>query len=166
MGETVPAVLLPEGPTAVLSEIVELVNGKLADHQRISGYTVWPEEDFPKTHTMKVRGNLVIDYLKAASQGSESRRLTHERPASADTDPLVRIISQVVEVSVQEVELGKTLAGDLGLDSLKRVELLSVIEQELNTYLDEAHLGPSTTVAELGQLVAKQTQGSGPGLSF
>ncbi len=166
-GETVHAVLLLQDSTAPAAEIVEEINGKLADHQRIAGYTVWHEEDFPKTHTLKVKKPLALDYLKtAASQGSERASPKLGTPSSASVDPLVRIIAQVAQVSLQEVEPGNTLGGDLSLDSLNRVELLSVIEQELGTYIDESLLEPTTTVEGLKELVAKQARAEGPGLHF
>ena len=166
-GETVHAVLLTEGSTGLIKEVVEEVNAKLADHQRISGYTIWPEEDLPRTHTMKVRKGLVVDFLKAASsQSSETSASSPKSASPAVVDPLTRIISQVAQVRVQEVEPGKTLADDLGLDSLKRVELLSLVEQELSTYIDEALLSPTTTVAELKELVERHPRSASPGLRF
>jgi hypothetical protein len=34
-------------------DLVEQVNDQLADHQRVQRYSVWPEEDFPRTTTRK-----------------------------------------------------------------------------------------------------------------
>ena len=45
-GETVHAVLLVIEPQ-LSRDVIREVNGKLADHQRISGYTVWHQEDSP-----------------------------------------------------------------------------------------------------------------------
>ena len=44
------ALLLDDGADA--DEIVRAANAVLADHQRIQGFTVWPEEDLPRTHTL------------------------------------------------------------------------------------------------------------------
>ena len=166
-GETVHAVLLVEDPTVPVKEIVDAINDKLADHQRIASYAVWHEEDFPRTHTLKVRKGVVLDYLKAAaSEGPERASGEPATAASVPVDPLVRIIAQIADVPIQDVESGKTLGGDLSLDSLSRVELLSVVEQELGAYIDESLVGPSTTVDGLRQLVAEQTQAKGGGLHF
>ncbi|MCH8207174.1 MAG: AMP-binding protein, partial [Chloroflexi bacterium] len=166
-GETVHAVLLLEDPTVPAREIVNEVNDELADHQRIVSHTVWHEEDLPRTHTLKVRKGVVLDYLKAAaSQGSERASLGPGTMASAQVDPLVRIIAQIAEVPVQAVESSKTLGGDFSLDSLKRVELLSIVEQELGAYIDESLVGPNTTVEGLAELVTRQAQVSGHGLRF
>ena len=36
-------------------EVVRLANRALAPHQQIRGHTVWPDPDFPRTHSLKVR---------------------------------------------------------------------------------------------------------------
>ena len=48
----VHGVLLTGEPEAA-ADIVRTANGQLAPHQRIQRYTVWPEETFPVTPTMK-----------------------------------------------------------------------------------------------------------------
>ena len=165
--EKVHAVLLLADATAPIKDIVDGVNDMLADHQRIASYNVWHEEDLPRTHTLKVRKGVVLDYLKATASLGHERALTEPATAtSAPVDPLVRIIVQIAEVLMQDVDSDKTLGGDLSLDSLSRVELLSMVEQELGTYIDESLVGPSTTVAGLRELVAQQAQARGQGLRF
>ncbi len=53
-GSEVHAVLLLEDPQRAKT-IVGLANKQLASHQQIRGYTIWPNEDFPRTHTLKVK---------------------------------------------------------------------------------------------------------------
>ena len=116
---------------------------------------------------MKVKKALVLDHLKeAASQSTESTAIAPETATSTHLDPLVQLVGQVAQVPVTAVEPEKTLGSDLGLDSLGRVELLSMVEQELGVYIDESLLGPSTTVGELQQLVTQQAQAKGAPLSF
>ncbi len=169
-GETVHAVLLvnePQLPGDAIREVVGEVNGNLADHQRISGHTVWHPEDFPRTPTLKVKKALVLDHLKeVTSQSSESPAIAPETATTAHIDSLVQLVGQLAQVPVTAVEPDKTLGSDLGLDSLGRVELLSMVEQELGVYIDESLLGPSTTVGELQLLVAQQAQAKGVTLSF
>jgi long-chain acyl-CoA synthetase len=38
---------------------VKAANGSLGPNQRIAGWRVWPESDFPRTHTLKVKRDLV-----------------------------------------------------------------------------------------------------------
>jgi 1-acyl-sn-glycerol-3-phosphate acyltransferase len=46
------------------------------------------------------------------------------------------------------------LSQDIGLDSLGRVDLLGVIEEELGTYIDDAALAGDATVGDLERMVA------------
>src|SRR5687767_3301791 len=70
------------------------------------------------------------------------------------TDPLVRVIAEVTERAAADVREEAELEADLGLDSIGRIELLMVIEEELGQAVDEARVGPQTTVAELRRLAA------------
>ncbi|MSQ15492.1 MAG: long-chain fatty acid--CoA ligase [Dehalococcoidia bacterium] len=45
-------------------DVVRKANGKLAAHQRVSGYTAWPGEDFPRTPTLKPKRKEILDALK------------------------------------------------------------------------------------------------------
>jgi long-chain acyl-CoA synthetase len=42
---------------------VQQANKQLAAHQQIRGFTLWPEKDFPRTHTLKVKRQEVLDAL-------------------------------------------------------------------------------------------------------
>ena len=43
--------------------IVQQVNKQLASHQQVRGFTIWPNEDFPRTHTLKVKRQDVLTML-------------------------------------------------------------------------------------------------------
>ena len=45
--------------------IVQQVNKQLASHQQVRGFTIWPDDDFPRTHTMKVKRQDVMAMLPA-----------------------------------------------------------------------------------------------------
>lgn len=166
-GERVHAVLLMEDPSVPVKDVVDSVNAGLADHQRIADYTVWSDDDFPRTHTLKVKKGIVLDAIVAAGGGGKAEALQPaDAPPSETVDPLLRLVAEVAEVPVRSVESGSTLGGDLGIDSLKRVELLSYVEQQFGTYVDESQVDPTTTVQELVELVASQAQVRGGGLRF
>ena len=47
-----------ERPAAVrdrLDAAVKAANATLGPNQRIAGWRLWPEEDFPRTHTLKIK---------------------------------------------------------------------------------------------------------------
>ena len=140
--------LLEDGASA--PELVRGVNSQMAGHQQIQGTTVWPEEDFPRTHTLKVKKPLVIDYLlNRTEQEPETPQETPEKAQSG----LQRIVASVCSISAEELTPEKTLGLDLNIDSLGRVELLSAIEQELGVFVDETQVGPETALGELEAMV-------------
>jgi long-chain acyl-CoA synthetase len=38
---------------------VKAANATLGPNQRVAGWRLWPESDFPRTHTLKVKRDLV-----------------------------------------------------------------------------------------------------------
>jgi long-chain acyl-CoA synthetase len=42
-----------------LQSAVKAANASLAVHQRVAALRVWPEDDFPRTHTLKVKRDVV-----------------------------------------------------------------------------------------------------------
>ncbi|HVB24024.1 MAG TPA: AMP-binding protein [Ktedonobacteraceae bacterium] len=62
-GPQVHAVLLLDDPAKVKT-IIQQANKQLAAHQQIRGFTIWPEADFPRTNTLKVKRPDVLDALQ------------------------------------------------------------------------------------------------------
>ncbi|HEU5230276.1 MAG TPA: AMP-binding protein [Ktedonobacteraceae bacterium] len=60
--QTVHAVLLTETPDKAKA-IIQQANKQLASHQQIKGFTIWHEPDFPRTHTLKVKRQEVINTI-------------------------------------------------------------------------------------------------------
>jgi len=60
----VHSILLVDDPGKAKA-IVQQVNKQLASHQQVKGFTVWPHEDFPRTHTMKVKRQDILTLLPA-----------------------------------------------------------------------------------------------------
>jgi long-chain acyl-CoA synthetase len=60
----VHGVLLMDDPDQAKSA-VQQANKQLASQQQVRGFTVWPEEDFPRTHTLKVKRPEVLEKLQA-----------------------------------------------------------------------------------------------------
>jgi long-chain acyl-CoA synthetase len=63
----------PEALRARMDGAVKAANAVLGINQRIDGWRLWPEDDFPRTHTLKVRRNLVQEWAD---------RTTREQAAS------------------------------------------------------------------------------------
>jgi long-chain acyl-CoA synthetase len=128
--------------------IVAQANRKLASHQQILSWSVWPEADFPRSVTRKVKKEEVIRALegKAAAPAAAMAKLT----------PLKRILAEVTRADPGAIADASRLGADLGIDSLLRIELVSRIEEQLNVMVEEAQITLETTVADLEALVEKQ----------
>ena len=61
-GPTVHSVLLMNEPDQAKSAVKQ-ANKQLASQQQIRGFTVWPDQDFPRTHTLKVKRPEVLERL-------------------------------------------------------------------------------------------------------
>lgn len=50
---------------ARIDGLIKQANRRLGQHQRIDAWRLWPEADFPRTHTLKIRRNAVRDWVGA-----------------------------------------------------------------------------------------------------
>lgn len=150
----VQAVLLLDDPSQA-DAIVRDANAQLGAHQQIRGVTLWPNEDFPRTHTLKVKKRLILDRLaelEATAQAPEGSSAKRADPGAAASG-LAALVASVAGVPVASVQSESTLSSDLNMDSLARVELLGVIEEELGAFIDDGDLDPDTTVGQLTAMV-------------
>ena len=166
-GLRVHAVVLLEDPAAA-GDVVRTANTVLAPHQQIRGATVWPDPDLPRTHTLKVRKPEVLARL-AALESPGRPAIAGPAPMGTgpriDVDPVTAIVASVGALDPATVRPDARLSSDLNLDSLRRVELLGVVEEELGVFVDDDALDPDATVADLITLVeaareAKRKPGS------
>ena len=160
----VHAALILEDADAA-QEAVAWTNGQLAEQQRIRGFTVWSDEDFPRTHTLKVKKQIVIDTILGKIQPEPPAATPAGARSAGGGRSLLHIIAEVSKRDVVDIEDEAALGDDLELDSLGRVELLSAVEAELGVYMDEGQVGPETTVRQLVDLVEEGSK-SPPMLSF
>jgi long-chain acyl-CoA synthetase len=158
---TVHAVLLLEDP-ADEDAVIRDANALLSGSQQIRSHSIWDSDDFPRTHTLKVVRREVLAHLMADATGlavsAAASRVPGtsivRRPSGNDTlANLTGLVASVSGVPPDLVRPDARLQGDLGLDSLGRVELLSVIEEEMGAYVDDGTLDPEATVAELAALI-------------
>src|SRR5262249_54212688 len=115
--------------------------------------TIWPDADFPTTPTQKVKKREVIERVLAMGRGTTEPVVTASGPSRVLTD-VERIVAQVANVPPDRVVPTAQLSQDIGLDSLGRVDLVGVIEEELGTYIDDEAVPADATVADLERMVA------------
>jgi long-chain acyl-CoA synthetase len=153
----VHAVLLLDDPAQEV-DVITRTNERLAAHQQIRGSTVWPDDDLPRTHTLKVRKPDILARLAdlerpASAHIPAAASKVRRADLDAQVDPITAIVAGLAGRPAADVQPAARLSTDLDLDSLQRVELLGVIEEETGVFVDDDALQPDTTVGELIALV-------------
>ncbi|MBA2446875.1 MAG: AMP-binding protein, partial [Chloroflexi bacterium] len=153
-GAKLHAYLLPGGPDAGSTDLKALIaraNGRLAQHQRVATASWWPEPDFPRTSTLKVRRVQLPPPDKVGAVEVDS--------VLAADDPVGQAIAGAAKVGAVRDE--QTL-GDLGLDSLGLVELALALEEKTGLPVGDGDLNVEQTVAQVRTLLAEgSARGSG-----
>ncbi|HJQ22633.1 MAG TPA: AMP-binding protein [Blastocatellia bacterium] len=164
------AVLIMKDEQGDAAAAIARANERLAPHQRLRRWAVWPEPEFPLTPTKKIRKPLVLEWLGVGCQVSGVRERTeydndsrrHPTPDTQHPTPSF-ILQEVARVSgedVQQVEPSANLAADLKLDSLGRVELLGALEDHYQVDLDEAAFTEATTVGDIERMIREGMRGA------
>ncbi len=145
-GEEVHAVLLLKPNAESPEKIIEKANVKLDPTQQITGFTVWQKLDFPKTPTLKIQKNKVMEFLK-------SKKIIGEED---ETDHLIKLVSKVTFKDSKEIKEDSLLVLDLGLTSIGRLELTGFIEQEFRVDIEDTAIKQNTKVSDLRNFIANR----------
>jgi long-chain acyl-CoA synthetase len=147
-GPEAVAALILRDENADAAEVVKRANTQLSQSQQIRRWFVWPEADFPRTPTRKVRKPIVKEAALAR---------TSEPPGGAQAltrdSALVDLIASISGEHIGKSDAKANLSADLKLDSLGRVQLLSALEDRYQIELDEAALTPETTLGALERMI-------------
>jgi long-chain acyl-CoA synthetase len=136
---------------------VESLSAKLASTKRISGYEIW-QEDLPRTTTRKLKRFEIEKRVRGGKHddsGAElpvTKPLTPEETAWLEQSEVQRALKVIREYSPNPPDTIRptdNLELDLGLDSMRRVELLVALEQGLGGDVRESQLSDLYTVREL-----------------
>ncbi|HYH86350.1 MAG TPA: AMP-binding protein [Pyrinomonadaceae bacterium] len=136
------AVLVMRDDKADPARAVERANESLARHQHVRRWHVWPEGDFPRTATQKVRKREILERI----DGETGRRGDGEMDCALAPSPRLLVSPSFEFSSIPPLSQ---------LDSLGRVELLSALEDRYQIEIDEASFTAATTVGDIEQLVRK-----------
>jgi long-chain acyl-CoA synthetase len=145
-GATLHAYLIPSSPVAIadVTDIVVHANAHLAQHQRIATASWWPNADFPRTSTLKVKRSLL--------PLPQAIAVVRVDAVLAADDPVGQAVAGVARVAA--VRPGQTL-GELGLDSLALVELALALEEKTDKAVADGDLRLDLTIEDLRNLLAK-----------
>jgi long-chain acyl-CoA synthetase len=136
---------------------VEGLSAKLASTKRISGYDIW-QEDLPRTTTRKLKRFEIEKRVRAGNQTGSGDELAAAKPLTPEetswlqqpnVQRAVEVIRELSPNSPENIRPSDNLELDLGLDSMRRVELLVAVEQELGGDIPESQLSDIYTVREL-----------------
>ncbi|HEX8919304.1 MAG TPA: AMP-binding protein, partial [Chloroflexota bacterium] len=156
-GPQIHAVLLCRSTDADAGAIVSQANATLAPHQQVRSYEIWPEPDFPRTHTAKIKQAEVATYVLAEQRGEKATVPPHILQSSKKPT-LIQVLAGVVGTSADELT-PQTKLRDLGLDAVQRVRLERAVEDGLGKFIDDARIGPDTTVGDLDSLLSSENPG-------
>ncbi len=151
------AAVLTDTDTPSPEEIMQRANNHLASHQQIQKLVLWPLADFPRTTTKKILRPEVAAFL-IAEEHSPTPISAQQKPVS--TDPLTHIISEITGMESAAIAPNANFVTDLHLDSIKRLELVSRIEDELGIEIAETSISQTSTVGDLMQLLQHSEQRS------
>lgn len=132
-GETVFAVLILD-PGSDPQKIVQKANAQLRPYQKIKGYALWKEADFPRTSTLKVRKSEVMEKVLQEQKNGP------------------KIEGLLSDFAIGDVRPDSRLGADLGMDSLDLVEVIGRLEERYGASLDEIVIDPQTTVRDLQKI--------------
>ncbi len=149
-GESVTAVVISNQPDQAVAQAIAEINSQLESFQHIDAWRRWPDRDFPRTRLLKVDRRLVQQWALSADRGGPVKSIG----AVGTGDPLLRIIRQSLDDANAVVDESERLA-DIGLDSLRRLAVVSLIEEQLGITISDESVAPGTTVGELRQLVSQ-----------
>jgi len=134
---------------------IEGLSANLPTTKRIAGYEIW-QEDLPRTTTRKLKRFEIEKRVKAGKRddaGAElAKPVTQEESAwlqQPDNQRALKIIRQYSPSHSENISPSDNLELDLGLDSMRRVELLVALEQELGGDVEESRLADIYTAREL-----------------
>ncbi len=159
-----------------LASAMREAKSKLAPHQRLKNWKRWPEADFPRTHTLKIRREPVKTWyreLVSSPSGSSAEANAESSAPSAATAPVgasmtIEALAAVVAAMLAETRGGQapsiteqTELSSLDLDSLAAVTLALRIDEAFDAPLSDDEILGAQDIAELHVLVS-QRQGQPP----
>jgi long-chain acyl-CoA synthetase len=151
-GESVTAVVLSDESDRVITDTIGEINSQLESFQHIDHWRRWPGSDFPRTRLLKIDRRQV----QLWANSTENERPTQNGIPEATGDSLVHIIRLSLDDPSAVITESDPL-GDIGLDSLRRLTVVSLLEEQLGVSISDEKITPATTVAQLRQLISQGT---------
>jgi long-chain acyl-CoA synthetase len=144
-----PAAALLMSDASIAESALTAANATLADYQQIRRWLLWPDPDFPRTSTGKVKRREVAAraHLAFASKGK----------VSTGDDALLQALRAMPGARMEAVSDASRLSEGVGLDSLGLVELQSALEQRFAVEIPDDAWQQVRTVGDLRSLITPRT---------
>jgi len=126
--------------------VVKRANRQLAEYQQMRRWLVWPEQDFPRTPTQKPK-------MAVIQQAVQQHFASGNGGGSAAPGALAEMIARITGRDVGALAPDARLDGDLNLNSMDRVELMSALEDRYQVDLNDTDFTQVSTVADLERLL-------------
>jgi long-chain acyl-CoA synthetase len=146
--EPAAALILKSGPSDA-ADVIDAANQHLAEYQRVRRWVVWPDEDLPRTSTLKPRRAEIAQTVQQMLDGTGATAGTHHKTIS-------ELLAAVTRRSVGNLGSSADLDADLNLSSLERVELLGALEEKYQVDLSETRFSAIKTLADLDRVLKGQ----------
>ncbi|MGA2369083.1 MAG: AMP-binding protein [Candidatus Korobacteraceae bacterium] len=157
-GNSEPCAVLVLRDSTDAQEIVKRANQHLADYQQMRRWLVWPDEDFPRTPTQKPKTGVI-------QAAVEQHFASGDGHASASPSALGDLIARITGRKRGPLAPDAQLDGDLNLNSMDRVELMSALEDRYQIDLNQADFTAMRTVGDLERLL-REPQKSQSGYNY
>lgn len=145
-------IILKKDMSLALKQIVADINKTLESKQQITSYKLWSYSDFPRTATLKIDRKLVQSV--ANGQKDLQDALKQKSDTAFVYKDIVDIVAKISGFEKSHINDSDTLALDLDLDSLSRVELVALAEEHLGIEINEKEISARTTVKDLKKITS------------
>ncbi len=148
--EQLPIAGRAEAEAWLRREVLEPVNATVAPYKRVTKITLATDE-LPRTRLGKLKRHQLASIAESIRRaGSESA------PSEAAADPTFSRIAAFLERQYRvPVRPQHRLDGDVGVDSLGRVELAAFLQQAFGVAIPDARFSDFATVGDLAAFVAQ-----------
>jgi long-chain acyl-CoA synthetase len=159
-GAIIHAYLTPAGsrdPESI-SRLVAEANGHLASHQRVATASWWPEDDFPRTSTLKVKRRLIGPPSRQPESSLNGQTAMRVDVTQSADDPVLQAIRSV---SGNSAAAESQSLAELGLDSLGLTGLAVEIESRTGMTIPDGTLDPAMTGSQVRAAISRLGEDEG-----
>ena len=156
-GEEVVAVVISDRSDREIGQAIDEINADVESFQHISGWRRWPEATFPLTRLRKTDRAKVQEWANDVRHDVRAGGHAEE----PNQDAIADLIRESLDEPNKQIKDADRLA-DIGLDSLRRLTVVALIEEQLGITVEEEDVTQTTTVAGLRELVTSGSPAERP----